>query len=155
MVFKICNENWNTSNLAALRLISANVVLFHSRGLGSPYDTTTPSFMTNSRSSIDRAFIWGIIYFRILSGSRVAAQNLLQKNCLYDIAWPPVYDIKFTFIFWIKTTEKIGCVLHRNLEKPLFLTLSMSFVIDTYITVNGIWIFQGCWWPLQYIKELF
>ena len=52
MVFEICNENWNTFNLRAYRQILVNVVLYHSRGYGSPYDTAMPSFKTISRSSI-------------------------------------------------------------------------------------------------------
>ena len=52
MVIEICNENWNTSNLRAYRPILVNMVLYHSRGCGSPYDTATTSFMTISRSSI-------------------------------------------------------------------------------------------------------
>ena len=52
MVVEICIENWNTSNLRAYRPILVNVVLYHSRGCGSPYDTTAPSFMTNSKCFI-------------------------------------------------------------------------------------------------------
>ena len=52
MVHEICSENWNASNLPAYISILVNVVLYHSKGCGSPYDTATPSFMTISRSSI-------------------------------------------------------------------------------------------------------
>ena len=52
MVIEICNEKLNTCNLQASRPILVNMVLYHSRGCGSPYDTTSPSFMTNSRGSM-------------------------------------------------------------------------------------------------------
>ena len=52
MVIEICNENWNTSNLRAYRPILVNMVLYHSRGCGSPYDTAIPAFITSSRGSI-------------------------------------------------------------------------------------------------------
>ena len=52
MVHEICSENWNASNLPAYISILVNVVIYHSKGCGSPYDTATPSFMINSKGSI-------------------------------------------------------------------------------------------------------
>ena len=51
-LLKFAMKNWNTSNLRAYRPILVNVVLYHLRGCGIPYDTTTPSFITNSRDPI-------------------------------------------------------------------------------------------------------
>ena len=52
MVHEICSENWNACNLPAYISILVNVVLYHSRGCGSPYDTAIPAFITSSRGSI-------------------------------------------------------------------------------------------------------
>ena len=52
MVIEICNENWNTSNLKAYRLILVKVVLFQLDGHGNTFKGATFSYATDSRSSI-------------------------------------------------------------------------------------------------------
>ena len=50
MVIEICNEIEKIFVMKCTRWVLVKVVLFHSRGHGSFFMTTTPTFMTNSRS---------------------------------------------------------------------------------------------------------
>ena len=92
MVIEICNEKWNTSNLQAYRPILVILMLYHSKGCGSPFDTATPSFMTISRSSIiGLSNEVSLVSESCVVPERVVSLKVFAQSLPYEDIGPPVY----------------------------------------------------------------